>query len=287
MLHSKDAILVWPWFLGTYLAVQFGAANPSLARTITGWVFEATWLVLLGFIFILLLVERLAGRKRDAEIRAEASSVPNNVGPASKAVSDNHLGMGLVIVGAVPMAVSAFLPFVQPTGAFGMVGHNTLIQHGGSGFIALALGIAASGYRVSKGWSARWAPIVLCFLAGGLVLYYATSKDARTLYPAGPDGNPITTQPGVVANLGVAIYVAGVGAAAALTGSVILLRSAKQMDPTGTWRTGLFHGAGGQHRKKCPDCAKTVPAYTRTCKRCGYRFFAATASPVNTTEPHQ
>ena len=39
-----------PWLLGSYLAVQFGAANPSLARTITGWVFEVPWLVFLAFV---------------------------------------------------------------------------------------------------------------------------------------------------------------------------------------------------------------------------------------------
>jgi hypothetical protein len=34
--NVKWAFSAWAWFLGTYLAVQFGAAHPSLARTITG-----------------------------------------------------------------------------------------------------------------------------------------------------------------------------------------------------------------------------------------------------------
>jgi hypothetical protein len=277
---------VWPWFFGTYLAVQFGAANPSLARTITGWVFEAPWIAFLGFISFILLVERSAARKLAAKTRAEASAVPNNVGAVSRAVSDNRLGLGLVIVGAVAMAISAFLPFVQPTGAFRMVEHNTLIQHGGSGFIALALGIAASGYRVSQGrWSARWVPIVLCVLAAGLIVLYANGNDERTLYPVGPDGNPITTQPGVVANLGIAIYIAGAGVAAAFVGSVMLFRSAKQMIPmTNRW-TGRLRRAGRQQRKKCPDCAKTVLAYTRICKHCGYRFAPAASSEPATESP--
>lgn len=152
------------------------------------------------------------------------------------------------------MAISAFLPLVEPTGTFRMVEHNTLIQRGGWMLIALALGIAASGYRVSQGrWKARWVPIVLCVIAG-LIVLSANDKDLRTIYPVGPDGNPITTQPGTVANLGIAIYVAGAGVAAAFIGSVMLLRSRQTKT------------------KKCPDCAETVLADANVCKHCGYRF---------------
>ena len=81
----------------------------------------------------------------------------------SRAASDNPLGLGLIVVGAVALAVSAFLPLVEPTGTFRMVEHNTLIQRGGWMFIALALGIAASGYWVSQGkWTAGGVPILLC-----------------------------------------------------------------------------------------------------------------------------
>src|SRR6187455_911542 len=45
-------LLAWPYFLGTYVAVQLGADNPSTARNVTGWVFEALWLLLLSSIFI-------------------------------------------------------------------------------------------------------------------------------------------------------------------------------------------------------------------------------------------
>jgi hypothetical protein len=57
------AIAVWPWFAGTYLAVQCGAANPSLARTITGWVLEAPWLAFLAWLFYLMAAKRFAARK--------------------------------------------------------------------------------------------------------------------------------------------------------------------------------------------------------------------------------
>jgi uncharacterized protein UPF0547 len=153
------------------------------------------------------------------------------------------------------MAISAFLPLVEPISAFRPVEHNTLIQHGGWMLIALALGIAASGYRVSQGkWTARWVPIVLCVITAGLIVLSTNSKDLRTLYPVGPDGNLITTQPGMVANLGIAIYVAGAGVAAAFIGSVTLLRSSQAKT------------------KKCPDCAETVLADANVCKHCGYRF---------------
>ena len=169
------------------------------------------------------------------------------------ASSDNPLALGLVLVGAVAMAISAFLPLVEPTGTFRIIQHNTLIQRGGWLLIALALGIAASGYRVSQGrWTARWVPIVLCVSAAGLIVLNA--KLLRTLYPVGSDGNPITTQPGIVASPGIALYVLGAGVAAAFIGSVMLLRSRQAKT------------------KKCPYCGETVFADANVCKHCAYPF---------------
>ena len=157
------------------------------------------------------------------------------------------------------MAISAFLPLVEPTGTFRIIQHNTLIQRGGWLLIALALGIAASGYRVSQGrWRARWVPIVLCVSAAGLIVL--NYKDLLILYPVGPDGNPITTQPGIVADPGIALYVLAAGVAAAFIGSVMLLRSRQAKT------------------KKCPVCAETVLADAKVCKRCGYRFASAASS---------
>jgi hypothetical protein len=39
--------IAWPYYLGTYLAVTYGADNPSTARDVTGWVLEALWLIAL------------------------------------------------------------------------------------------------------------------------------------------------------------------------------------------------------------------------------------------------
>ncbi|WP_085097356.1 restriction endonuclease [Mycobacterium paraense] len=55
--------IAWPWFLGTYLAVKFGAADPSPARTITGWVFEAAYLAFLASIPVYVAAKRAAAQK--------------------------------------------------------------------------------------------------------------------------------------------------------------------------------------------------------------------------------
>jgi hypothetical protein len=92
----------WPWFFGTYLAVQFGADNPSLARTITGWVFEAAWLAFLAFTCFFrheisgLLAKRSAARKLalaqaakqeriTAKARAEAAEPAAEQAPETEA----------------------------------------------------------------------------------------------------------------------------------------------------------------------------------------------------------
>lgn len=211
-------------------------------------------------------------RQREAARRPRSSVVPNSVGAVSEAASENPLGLGLIIVGAVAMAISAFLPLVEPTGGFGRVEENTPIQHGGWILIVLALGIAASGYRVKPG-----QVIVLCGIAAGLIVFNANNKGLRTLYPVGPDGNPITTQPGMVADFGIAFYVAGAGVFAAFVGSVILFRSAKQRVPA-----DASDGTGLAATKKCPDCAETVLSDARVCKHCGYRF--APSAPADARE---
>lgn len=189
----------------------------------------------------------------------------------SETVPENPLGLGLVIVGAAALAISTFLPFVQPVSALRMVEDNTLIQHGGWVLIALAVGIAASGYRASRGKPKEgWMAIVLCVIAAALVLLDANDKDMRTLYPVPLDGTVNTSQPGTVASLGIAIYVAGAGVAAALGGSLILLQSAKQRAPD-----TLVTASGTSATKKCPDCAETILVDAKVCKHCGYRFAPA------------
>jgi lysylphosphatidylglycerol synthetase-like protein (DUF2156 family) len=37
-------VVAWPYLLGTFLAVQMGAGNPSAARTVLGWIFEIVYI---------------------------------------------------------------------------------------------------------------------------------------------------------------------------------------------------------------------------------------------------
>jgi ribosomal protein S27E len=71
LASGKGAVVIGPWLLGSYLAVQFGAANPSLARTITGWVFEVPWLVFLAFV-----VHRINRAKKQSADRKRALAQP-------------------------------------------------------------------------------------------------------------------------------------------------------------------------------------------------------------------
>jgi uncharacterized protein UPF0547 len=177
----------------------------------------------------------------------------------------NPLGLGLVIVGAVAMALSAFLPLDQPTGPFGRVQDNTLIQHGGWLLVAVAVAIAASGYSVNQGKTPWPLPTVLCAVAGLGIIYVATSKDMHTLYPVGANGTIDTSLPGTVASPGIAVYVAGAGVALALIGSLML------RDADGSSAVE-FDDDGWPRSKKCPDCAETVLSDAKVCKHCGYRF---------------
>lgn len=73
---------VWPWFLGTYLAVQFGADNPSTTRTLVGVAFVVPWLAVLVLAGVLI-------RRRRAKYRAEVAAynaVRPVAGPGGSAV---------------------------------------------------------------------------------------------------------------------------------------------------------------------------------------------------------
>jgi hypothetical protein len=144
---------------------------------------------------------------------------------------ENPLGLGLVLVGAAAMALSTFLPLDEP-GGFQMVTHNTLIQHDGWMLIAVAIGIAAGGFRASQKPRQWVRSAVLCVLAGGGVTFWFLNKSMRTLYPIGLDGTLDTSQPGTVAALGIALYVAGAGVAIAFVGSLMLRSSGTDGLPT-------------------------------------------------------
>jgi ribosomal protein S27E len=192
----------------------------------------------------------------------------------------NPLALGLVLIGALTMAIATFLPLDEPTGAFRMVQSNTLIQHGGWEIIGLAVGIAASGFWASQR-DGKWAlTVVLCLIAAAQIVYWFTDKDTRTLYPVSPDGTTDTSQPGTVVALGIALYVAGAGVALALIGTLMLRQAERAVeDPlVAAWREA-------KTTKKCPDCAETILADAKVCKHCGYRFTPTNASDAAPIPP--
>jgi ribosomal protein S27AE len=181
----------------------------------------------------------------------------------------NPLGLGLVIVGAFAMAIAAFLPLDQPIGVLRMVQDNTLIQHGGWLLIALALGVAGGGFRASQGKHSAWVlTLVACVVAAIQIFNWGTDKGLRTLYPVGANGTLDTSQPGMVASLGIAIYVAGAGVAAAFIGVLMLRQTKESLAPDAVDRDAPVQA----QTKKCPDCAETILADAKVCKHCGYRF---------------
>lgn len=56
--------LSWPYHLGTWLAVQSGADNPSTARSITGWGLEVVWLALLLTVLTVAWLDESRERER-------------------------------------------------------------------------------------------------------------------------------------------------------------------------------------------------------------------------------
>ncbi|WP_165606426.1 zinc ribbon domain-containing protein [Mycolicibacterium celeriflavum] len=191
----------------------------------------------------------------------------------SKTHSGNALGLGLVVVGAAALAISVFLPLTERTGVFSMVQNNSLIQHGGWILLLFAIGIAASGVGASQGRSYQWIwCLVGCIIAGAILIYTGSDENTRTLYPVGPDGAADITQPGIVAPLGIAIYVAGAGVVAAAAGALTLAGFGSDLGGDDEELVRRWAEEDSPTKKKCPDCAERVLYDARVCKHCGYRF---------------
>jgi hypothetical protein len=135
----------------------------------------------------------------------------------------SSLGLALVLVGAAVMVNSTFLPFNEPVGAFGRVSQNTMIQDGNWwSVIATAALIAFGGYRAARRNGAGWVvPIIFCVIAGAIVIFLGSDKDERTLHPVN-NATADTSVPLVVTNLGIAIYVTGLGVALAFIGGMLI-----------------------------------------------------------------
>ena len=133
------------------------------------------------------------------------------------------------IFGAVAIALGAFLPFQEST-RYSRVEQNHLIQgFNGWVLVALALGILVTGYT---SWSGTYAKVAaasrLVFYCGNSRVQFARDKNLQTLIPFGLNGAVDTSQSSVASALGIALYVAGAGAAMALIGSFMIYQAIEQ-----------------------------------------------------------
>ncbi|MBN3511472.1 hypothetical protein JYB55_21820 [Mycolicibacterium septicum] len=86
-------VVAWPYLLGTYIAVQCGAWNPSTERFVVGWLFEV--------IYIAALVASVVIARAHYGQRAAMQAHQLAVLRASGAVYEAQSGRS-VITGTVP-----------------------------------------------------------------------------------------------------------------------------------------------------------------------------------------
>lgn len=69
VLTVYAVLILWPFWLGTWIAEELGAADPSSARTITGWAFEIAYI--LSLMWVLLYARRRIAEAKEAVARRE------------------------------------------------------------------------------------------------------------------------------------------------------------------------------------------------------------------------
>jgi hypothetical protein len=68
LLALAMAVVAWPFWLGSYIAVEvFDAGNPSVARSVWGWIFEVPYIV--GVVVWSVLAYDKRATRREAEAR--------------------------------------------------------------------------------------------------------------------------------------------------------------------------------------------------------------------------
>jgi ribosomal protein L37AE/L43A len=178
----------------------------------------------------------------------------------------NPIGLALVCVGAAGMAVAAFLPYVESAGVFAQIKENTLIQHEGWFLLVCALGAVLAGYRSYHSGRRGFATIVWGLLGLALAIKVGNDKALRTLYPIGSNGEADASQPGTVASVGIAIYVAGAAGLVTAFGGLQMRKSPLAIEER------------DEATMRCPECAETVLAAAHVCKHCGHRFAPPSAT---------
>jgi hypothetical protein len=178
----------------------------------------------------------------------------------------NSIALGLVIIGASALVIATFLPFLEPLNAPQTVVGNTWMEQGGWKYLFGAVFIALGGIQGYRNQDQSWGfSVVLCLLVA--VGLGSSAAGEHLLVPPGTGGPVHSGEPDVTAaRLGMALYVAGVGVATALVGSV-LLRLTRRHRPEVVGATASVQAP----TKACPECAETMAADARKCKHCGYR----------------
>jgi hypothetical protein len=131
----------------------------------------------------------------------------------------------LGVSGAVLAIAGAFLPFDDIPGAFSNIAKGNLVQHvDGYVLIAFAVGLAITAYHAYAERVRSAGPVLFSLAVLSVVVYDSAQQPPRTLSRGGPD-SPDLIAATIHTSLGIAVYVAGAGAALGLLAGVIALRS--------------------------------------------------------------
>lgn len=82
--------VLWPYWLGTYLAVQLGSTNPSVARSVIGWIFEVAWLIALAGSIVRKFTEHRRAQRELALVGITRARRGNSVAYRHGACQVNH-----------------------------------------------------------------------------------------------------------------------------------------------------------------------------------------------------
>ena len=211
-------------------------------------------------------------------------AMPQPPMPSLPTTRANPAAVAVGLAGGVVLVVSVFLALADNTTSYGRIAADTLIQHGGWPLVVLGVAAVLAAIRsTATGKPSRRTFLVLGLLAIAFVIYVATDKSVRTIYPQLLNGAPDTSQPGTVAGVGIGVYVAAIGAGLVLLASLfgsIPIAAANAVAPPSLAESRSYPPPSVEPTKKCPDCAETILRDAHVCKHCGYRF--GPASPPTT-----
>jgi hypothetical protein len=190
----------------------------------------------------------------------------------TKEVDVSTSGLALSLPGIAVMLVSIFLPFWDAGSVhFVRLTGNSLIQAGdGLFFLVFAVVSAASLWRTYKTPSAGWGAVASGLLALGYAIWVGLDEQSMTLCSLEPATFGSECE---VADPGLGVYAAGVGAILMIAGGLQLRSSDQRDEPLFGPRERPAEARPERPQlKSCPDCAEDVQAEARVCRFCTFRF---------------